>query len=117
RDQSKRHWAEVLARLHFKPRAPVNDSRGILQASKQRMMRCSVVLEAQVSVLQARFNVAGEIDSKQIGKAEVFAPDAILTAKARLVRGDNAAAAPNESAELGALFVRKRSDVRQDQRL
>ena len=60
---------------------------------------------------------AFEGDAEEVGQAEVPSLHAPFVVEARLVGGDEAAAPLDKRAELRALRVRQRGDVRQDERL
>src|SRR5207247_2397489 len=87
------------------------------QPAQQRMAAGRLVFEPQIGVLHSRLDAPAKIHSEQLGQAEVLSPGSPFVAQAGLVRGNHAAAAGNEVAELPALRVGQCGDVRKDERL
>src|SRR6266853_914844 len=77
----------------------------------------TLVLDAQVGVLQRPFNASVEPDVEHIRQAEVFAADSPLVVQRGLVGGEQAATAADVLSQLPALRVRQRGDVRKYEQL
>ena len=69
----------------------------------------------EIGVLHAVVDLAGKIAAEQIGELEIGAALAVLVAQRGLARGDDPAALLHIRAQLGALRIRQREDVRQNE--
>ena len=81
----------------------MDDSWCVFESFQQRVIVCRFVLKTQIGILHSRFDFAGEVHPEQSGESEIVAPNALLVAKAGLVRRDHAATAFDEFPQLPAL--------------
>ncbi len=76
-----------------------------------------VVFEAEVGVVHRPFDAAFEAHTQEIGQSKILSLHAPFVVEAGFVRGDKAATVFHKHTELIALGVRKRGNIRQDERL
>src|SRR5207245_1062200 len=76
-----------------------------------------VGFEAQIRVLHWTYDAAAESDSEQVRQSEVRSLHTPFVVETGLVGADQAPATIHEFAKLLALRVRKRGNIRQDERL
>src|SRR5258708_3268947 len=78
-------------------------------------MTLAATFQPQIRILHAAVNLTSKGGAKKRAQAKGGAADAPLVVQRRFMRGDDAAAAPHEVANLAALAIGKRRDVGEDQ--
>src|SRR5208282_2142709 len=106
---------EVGARFNDQARDAVDNAGRVFQPLEQRVMRNGLVFEAEIRVLLGSFDLTTPANAKKVGETKVLSADAPFIVKAGFVGGDKAAAVLDEIAELAALSIAERGDIRQDQ--
>src|SRR5262249_43894583 len=75
------------------------------------------MIKAEVRIAHRPFETTREAGTEEVGESEIAAPLALCVVQRRLVRGDDAAAAMHEGADLLALRVGQARDVRENEEL
>ena len=102
-------------RFDDQARDAVDDAGRVFQSLEKRVMRKSFVFEPKIGVLHRSLDLTTPTNAQKVGETKVLSADAPFIVKAGFVGGDEAAALFHEAAELVALRIAERGDVRQDQ--